>query len=90
MQPLDDSLAVQVATAPNEAIGLMWKDVLEDEGIVVMLKPGGAGFALGNAALSEHFVFVRDDQADQAREVLADFLTEDETDEVDEEEWAEP
>lgn len=76
MQPLDDSRVVQVATAPNEAIAMMWKDVLEDDGIVVMLKPGGAGFALGYAALSEHFVYVRADQADQAREVLAEFLTE--------------
>jgi hypothetical protein len=75
MESTEESRAVQIATAPNEAIAAMWKDVLEDEGIVVMLKPGGAGYALGYAALSEHFVYVRDDQAEQAREILADFLT---------------
>jgi len=75
MESIEESRAVQIATAPNEAIAAMWKDVLQDEGIVVMLKPGGAGYALGYAALSEHFVYVRDDQAEQAREILADFLT---------------
>ena len=75
MPSLDDANIVQIATAPNEAIGAMWKDVLEDEGIVVMLKPGGAGYALGYAALSEHFVYVRADQAAMAREILADFLS---------------
>jgi hypothetical protein len=90
MHPLDESRAVQIAIAPNEAIGLMWKDVLEEEGIVVMLKPGGVGFALGQASLSEYFVFVRDDQAEQARELLSDFLADDETGDVDEEAWAEP
>jgi hypothetical protein len=89
MHPLDESRAVQIAIAPNEAIGLMWKDVLEEDGIVVMLKPGGVGFALGQAALSEYFVFVRDDQVEQAREVLSEFLTDDDPDELDEEALAE-
>jgi hypothetical protein len=68
----DPSRVVRVATAPNEALAGFWRSVLEDEGIVVAVKAGGAGFALGTNALNEHHILVRDDQAEQARAILAE------------------
>jgi hypothetical protein len=70
---LDQTWTVHVATAPNEPIALMWRDVLAHEGIIALLKPGGAGYSYGHNALNEHYILVRDDQADLARQVLADF-----------------
>ena len=71
---------VQIATAPNEIVADMWRQALEDEGIVVALKPGGAGFAFGSSALMEHFVLVREDQAERARSIIAEIESSDEED----------
>lgn len=71
-ETLDGSRVIQIAVAPNEITADMWRQALEDEGIVVALKPGGAGFAFGSSALMEHFVLVREDQADLARSVIAE------------------
>lgn len=67
------SRVVEVAVAPNEIVADMWRQALEDEGIVVALKPGGVGFAFGSSALMEHFVLVREDQADLARSIIDAF-----------------
>ncbi len=64
------SRIVEIAVAPNEITADMWRQVLEDEGIIVALKPGGAGFSFGSSALMEHFVLVREDQADRARSII--------------------
>lgn len=70
-QAIDASRIVQVGRAPNEVIADLWRQVLEDEGIVVLLKPAGAGPSLGSNALSEHLLFVREDQAESARDIIA-------------------
>jgi|GEM_PF-607661 len=71
---------VEVAVAPNEITADIWRQVLEDEGIVVALKPGGVGFAFGSSALMEHFVLVREDQADLARSIIAELESSDDED----------
>jgi hypothetical protein len=68
---------VEIAVAPNEITADMWRQVLEDEGIIVALKPGGAGFAFGSSALMEHFVLVREDQAERARAIIAELESSD-------------
>lgn len=74
----NQSRPVHIATAPNETIALMWKQVLEEEGIITMLKSADAGYAYGHNLLSEQYVFVREDQAEQAAEILEDFESEEE------------
>lgn len=69
----DDIRIIHIATAPNEAIAMMWRDVLADEGIVAFVKSGGSGYALGHNLLNEQYILVREDQAEAAREVLQDF-----------------
>jgi hypothetical protein len=69
------SRVVRVATAPNEALAGFWRSVLEDEGLVVAVQPGGAGFAMGTNALNEHHILVREDQAEQAKAILAELET---------------
>lgn len=73
MRTPDDIQIVHVATAPNEAIAIMWRDVLADEGIMASVKSGGSGYALGHNLLNEQYILVREDQAEAAREVLRDF-----------------
>lgn len=69
---VDGGRVVEVAVAPNEITADMWRQVLEDEGIIVALKPGGAGFSFGSSALMEHYVLVREDQAELARSIIAE------------------
>ena len=69
---IDSGRVVEVAVAPNEITADIWRQVLEDEGIIVALKPGGAGFAFGSSALMEHFILVREDQAELARSIIAE------------------
>ena len=71
---------MNAAVAPNEITADMWRQVLEDEGIIVALKPGGAGFAFGSSALMEHYVLVREDQAERARAIIAEFESPDDED----------
>jgi hypothetical protein len=70
---------VQVGVAPNEAIAMWWKQILEDEGIVVMLRPGGIGQGYFANALNEHYILAREDQAEEAIEILNDLIDADET-----------
>jgi hypothetical protein len=74
----DGRRVVQIAVAPNEITADIWRQVLEDEGIVVALKPGGAGFSFGSSALMEHYVLVREDQAERARSIIAELESSDE------------
>jgi hypothetical protein len=64
---------VHVATAPNETIAMMWRDVLRDEGIIAAIQGGGAGYAFGHNLLNEQYVLVREDQAERARQIIDDF-----------------
>jgi hypothetical protein len=74
----DGRRVIQIAVAPNEITADIWRQVLEDEGIVVALKPGGAGFSFGSSALMEHYVLVREDQAERARSIIAELESSDE------------
>lgn len=69
---------VQVGVAPNEAIALWWKEILEEEGIVVMLRPGGIGQGYFANALNEHYILARADQAEEAVQILNDLISEEE------------
>lgn len=75
---LDSGRVIEVAVAPNEITADMWRQVLEDEGIIVALKPGGVGFGFGSSALMEHYVLVREDQAERARSIIAELESDDE------------
>lgn len=68
---------VQVGVAPNEAIALWWKEILEEDGIRVMLKPGGIGFGYFANALNEHYIMVLESQAELAVEILNELMRED-------------
>jgi hypothetical protein len=71
---------VEIAVAPNEITADMWRQVLEDEGIIAALKPGGAGFSFGSSALMEHYILVREDQAERARAIIAELESSDDED----------
>jgi hypothetical protein len=71
---------VSIAIAPNEMVAMMWQQVLGDEGIVAALKPGGIGQAYSSNALNEHFILVREDQAERARAIIDDFESDDSDD----------
>ena len=68
-----DVRVVHVATAPNETIAMMWRDVLRDEGIVAMVRGGATGYGLGHNLLNEQYILVREDQSSAAREILESF-----------------
>lgn len=64
---------VWLGTAPNEPIGRMWADVLEDQGIRTLVKAGGAGVgAWGSAAMLEHQLFVLEPDFARAQDILRD------------------
>jgi hypothetical protein len=73
----DDSRIVQVGVAPNEAIGLWWKEILEGEGVKVVLRPGGIGYGYFSNALNEHYLLVLEEQSALALEILDDIVKED-------------
>jgi hypothetical protein len=68
---------ISIAIAPNEMVAQMWQQVLRDEGIIAALKPGGIGQAYASNALNEHYVLVRQDQAERARAIIDDFESDD-------------
>ena len=78
--PTGSGRIVEIAVAPNEIKAEMWRQVLEDEGIIVALKPGGAGFSFGSSALMAHFVLAREDQAERARSIIAELEASDDDD----------
>lgn len=63
---------VPISEAPNEVIAEMWREVLADEGITAVVTASGPGFAFGSNALNVHTLLVREDQAEEARAVLAE------------------
>jgi hypothetical protein len=69
--PIDSSSIVLVGTAPNEIVADLWRQVLLDEGVIAMIKPIGLGFAYVSNSLNPHHIYVRTDQADLARDVIA-------------------
>ncbi len=73
--PVDTKQAIVLLTKiPNEPLAQLCRQMLADEGIRVMLKPGGPGFGgWGSAANLEHELYVLESQVEEAREILADF-----------------
>ena len=73
-----DEALVRVASAGNQALGEMWREVLENNGIPCLLRI--AGPLTGYASFgSPHDLFVRAADADRARAFLAAY-NEDESD----------
>ncbi len=71
---------VMLTTAPNEIEANLIAGILRDEGIPVMVRPGGPGFgAWASVATFEHAIYVRDGDQARARRVLEE-TTIDETD----------
>ena len=69
-----DQPIVLLTRIPNEPLAQLTREVLAGEGIKVMLKPAGPGFGgWASAANLEHELYVLQSQADEAREILADF-----------------
>ena len=62
---------VRITTAPNEPLARLTQQVLEGEGIGVLLKPIGPGYGgWGNANNLMHDVYVLEGDAERAREIL--------------------
>lgn len=78
-QDRDKVRVVTAAVAPNEIVAQLWQQVLEDEGIIVALKPGGMGHSYTSNALNEHYLLVREDQAERARSIIAELESEDDS-----------
>ena len=62
---------MRVAVAPNEPIAGLWRSVLDEAGIVSMIRPLGPGFgAWGSVATFEHEVLVPEADLDDARALV--------------------
>jgi hypothetical protein len=60
-------------TAPNEPIARMWEQMLHDAGIPALVRPGGPGAGgWGSVATFEHDLYVRPEDLDLARQIVAD------------------
>jgi len=66
----DDEL-VQVAVAPNEIVAALWQGALEEEGIPVLVKVLGLGYAHWSPFVADRALFVRRQDAERAKEILA-------------------
>ena len=63
-------------TAPNEPMARYWEDVLVDAGIPVLVRPGGPGAGgWGSVAMFAHDLYVRHEDLDRAREIVAEDST---------------
>ncbi|MDQ3045624.1 MAG: DUF2007 domain-containing protein [Chloroflexota bacterium] len=69
----DTEPVVFLATAPNEPMAHLWRDVLNDEGIRSLAKAAGPGIGgWGTAFGMEHDLFVLESDLARSREILAD------------------
>ena len=69
---------VLLTTAPNEIEANLVAGILRDEGIPVMVRPGGPGFgAWASVATFEHAIYVRETDLDRARGILEETTVED-------------
>jgi hypothetical protein len=60
-------------TAPNEPIARMWEQMLAEAGIPALVRPGGPGAgAWGSVATFEHDLYVRQDDLNRARQIMAE------------------
>jgi hypothetical protein len=71
----DPHAPVQVAVAPNEVVGSIWKDVLEENGIQCFLKSINLVASMYTAPITMQVeVMVKPEDAEKAREILTPFL----------------
>ncbi len=61
---------VPVAEAPNEPIAELWRGLLGQEGITVMLKAMGPGAAYFSNFGYQHTLYVLESDAERARDIL--------------------
>ncbi len=61
---------VKVASAGNQAVGEMWREVLESNGIPCLLRVAGPLLAYATFT-SQHDLLVAESDAERARELLA-------------------
>ena len=66
----DDELLVKVASAGNQAVGEMWREVLESNGIPCLLRVAGPLLAYATFT-SQHDLLVAASDAARARKLLA-------------------
>jgi hypothetical protein len=68
---------VHIATAPNEPIAMMWKEILEEEGIHSIIKGEDLTAAMYiPSGLFQCRIHVLASQAEKAKQILASFLDE--------------
>ena len=68
---------VHIATAPNEPMAMMWKEILENEGINSMIKSRDLKAATYMPfILSRCEIYVLESQAERAKRVISPFLEE--------------
>jgi len=64
---------VFLMSAPNEPMARFWEQVLGDEGIPALVRPGGPGAGgWGSVATFSHDLLVRQSDLERAREIVAD------------------
>lgn len=80
--PRANGKVVYLTTIPNEPLALLSADVLRQEGIETMIRPGGGGFgAWGSVATFAHELYVVDSERERALEILRS-LDEEEDEEI--------
>lgn len=68
-----DAAPMLLTTVANEFEANLIAGILRDEGIPVMVRPGGPGFgAWASVATFEHAIYVRDVDHDRAKTILDD------------------
>ena len=73
-----DEPLVYIATAPNEPVAMMWKEILENEGIYPLVKSAELQAAMYMTTLiSPWQIHVIASQAKRAEEILAPFIEDD-------------
>ena len=77
----DDQEIAFLLSAPNEPMARFWEQVLADAGIPALVRPGGPGAGgWGSVATFAHDLYVRRDDLEQARAIVAEDDDEIETD----------
>ena len=69
----DDPEITFLLSAPNEPMARFWEQVLADEGIPALVRPGGPGAGgWGSVATFSHDLYVRQADLERAREIVAE------------------
>ncbi len=72
----DKDPLVHIATAPNEPIAMMWREVLEEEGIHSLIKGEDLSATMYiPPGLFQCRIYVLDSQAEKAKDILTPFIS---------------